>query len=142
VSGAPEFTSTIAGASSSARVQNVTLTNVKLTARGGHPASDATIVPPENNTKHAPKIYGTRPAYGWWLRHVSGVRFVGCAVDFDRGDGRPAFISDDTSAVALDGVTLERGGGSPYDIGFRRSTGFTVTDTRTTTGATPRIRTS
>jgi polygalacturonase len=142
VSGAPEFSPTIAGASSAAKVENVTLTNVNLTVRGGHPASDATIVPPENNTKHAPKIYGTRPAYGWWLRHVTGITFTGCSVRFDRDDGRPAFLTDDGAAVRLDGVTLQRGGASPYDIGFHRVTGSTVSNTKTTTGAAPRIRTT
>jgi polygalacturonase len=140
VSGAPAFTSTIAGASANAKVEHVTLTNVSLTVPGGHPASDATIVPPENNAKHAPKIYGTRPSYGWWLRHVTGVTFTGCTVRFDSNDGRPAFLTDDASAVRLDGVTLQRGTGSPYDIGFSNVTGYTVTNTQTTTGAAPRIR--
>lgn len=142
VGGAPEFSSTIAGASASHPVENVTLTNVNLTVAGGHPASDATITPPENNTKHAPKIYGTRPAYGWWLRHVTGVTFTGCTVRFDRNDGRPAFLADDGSAVRLDGVTLQRGSGSPYDIGFHSVRGASVTNTKTTAGADPRIRTS
>jgi polygalacturonase len=139
VSGAPEFSSTIAGASSAAKVANVTLTNVHLTARGGHPASDANITPPENNSKHAPKIYGTRPAYGWWLRHVTGITFTDCTVDFDRNDGRPAYRADDGAAVSISGGTLERGTGSPYDIGFTGVKGFAVTGTKTTTGAAPRI---
>src|SRR5205814_10159377 len=134
-----EFTPTIAGASPANRVQNVTLTNVQLTVHGGHPASDATIVPPENNTKHAPAIYGTRPSYGWWLRHVSGITFANCSVRFDSNDGRPAFSTTDGSAVTLNGVSLARGGGSPYDIGFDHVTGFGVTNTKTTTGAAPRI---
>ena len=137
-----EFTPTIAGASPANRVQNVTLTNVQLTVHGGHPASDATIVPPENNTKHAPAIYGTRPSYGWWLRHVTGVRFTNCSVRFDSDDGRPAFITTDGSAVTLDTVTLARGAGSAYDIGFDHVSGFAVTNTKTTTGAAPRIRAS
>ncbi|OLB75873.1 MAG: hypothetical protein AUI14_20155 [Actinobacteria bacterium 13_2_20CM_2_71_6] len=140
VSGAPEFSSTIAGASSSAKVENVTLTNVKLTVHGGHPASDANVVPPENNAKHAPKIYGTRPAYGWWLRHVSGISFVGCSVTFDRDDGRPAFLTDDGVNVSLDGATMARGAASPYDVGFSHVTGYAVTNSATTTGAAPRIR--
>jgi polygalacturonase len=140
VSGAPEFTSTIAGAAPGAKVENVALTNVNLTVRGGHPASDATIVPPENNAKHAPKIYGTRPAYGWWLRHVSGITFTSCSVRFDRTDGRPAFLTDDGSSVRLDGVTLQRGSASAYDIGFNAVAGYSVSNTVTTTGAAPRIR--
>ena len=55
-------------------------------------------------------------------------------------DGRPAFRTDDASAVRLDGVTLQRGSASPYDVGFTHVIGFAVTNTTTTTGAAPRIR--
>jgi len=140
VSSSTEFSPTIAGASASAKVRDVRLTNVKLTVKGAHPASDAGIVPPENNAKHAPKIYGTRPAYGWWLRHVSGISFVGCTVTFERADGRPAFITDDGSAVSLDGVTFQRGASSRYDLGFSHVNGYSVTNTKSTTGMAPRIR--
>jgi hypothetical protein len=37
---------------------------------------------------------------------------------------------------------VQRGGASPYDIGFHRVTGSTVSNTKTTTGAAPRIRTT
>ena len=140
VSGAPEFSSTIAGASASAKVENVTLTNVNLTVPGGHPASDATISPPEDNAKHAPKIYGTRPAYGWWLRHVTGITFVGCTVRFDKNDNRPAFRTDDATAVSLDTVTAQRGTGSPYDVGFGHVTGYSVTNSQNTAGSALRIQ--
>jgi polygalacturonase len=139
VSSSTEFSPTIAGASSSAKVENVRLTNVKLTVKGGHPASDAGIVPPENNTKHAPSIYGTRPAYGWWLRHVTGISFEGCDVRFEKSDGRPAFIADDASSVSLSGVTFDRGTGSRYDLGFSHVDGYSVTGTESTAGQAPRI---
>ena len=140
VSSSTEFSPTIAGASPTHKVSNVRLTNVKLTVKGGHPASDATIVPPENNTKHAPSVYGTRPAYGWWLRHVDGISFVGCTVTFDHNDGRPAWLTTDGSNVTISGGTLARGTGSAYDIGFDHVSGYAVTTTKTTTGAAPRIR--
>jgi polygalacturonase len=139
ISSSTEFSPTIAGASSSARVENVRLTNVRLTVKGGHPASDTDIVPPENNTKHAPSIYATRPAYGWWLRHVTGISFVGCDVRFEKSDGRPAFITDDASNVSLDAVTFARGPDSRYDLGFNRVNGYSVTGTESTTGLAPRI---
>ena len=46
----------------------------------------------------------------------------------------------DGSGVHIDGSTLQRGSGSPYDIGFQGSSGTSVTNTHTTTGAAPRIR--
>ena len=139
VSGAPEFSSTISGGAGR-RVEKVTLTNVKLTVPGGHPASDANIVPPENNTEHAPRILGTRPAYGFWLRHVSGVSFVDCQVRFDSNDGRPAFITDDASGVTLDGVTAQRGSSSAYDVEFSGTAGYRLTDSQNTTGGALRVK--
>jgi polygalacturonase len=140
VSSTTEFSPTIAGADSAHKVTNVKLTNVNLTVKGGHPASDANISPPENNTKHAPSIYGTRPAYGWWLRHASGISFTNCSVGFDKNDGRPAWLATDASNVTISGGRLERGTGSPYDIGFDHVAGFSVTGTTTTTGAAPRVK--
>jgi len=140
VSSTTEFSPTIVGSDPAHKVTNVKLTNVKLTVKGGHPASDANIVPPENNTKHAPSIYGTRPAYGWWLRHVSGISFVNCSVDFEKDDGRPAWLTTDGVNVTLGGGTLERGSGSPYDIGFDHVNGYQATGVTTTTGAPPRVK--
>ncbi len=133
-----EYTSTISGTTSN-DVENVTFTDVNLTVPGGHPASDATIVPPEQNTDYTPKAYGVRPSYGFWIRHASGIKFVGCTVQFDTNDDRPAFITDDASTITLDPVTVERGSASPYDVGFSGVAGYRATGT-TTTGAALRIR--
>ena len=51
---------------------------------------------------------------------------------FDRDDGRPAFLTDDGSSVALSGVTLARGSKSAYDIGFTKVAGYSVGNTVTT----------
>ncbi len=140
VAGDDEYSSTLTGAPGGPRVENVTFTGVKLTVPGGHPASDANRNPPEKPTTFPPRDYGPRPAYGFWMRHVQGIRFVDCTVQFDRNDGRPAFLADDGAAVSLSGVTVERGSGSPYDVGFRRITGYAVTGGGTTGGAALRVR--
>jgi polygalacturonase len=134
------FTSTITGLSGHP-VTGVTISNVNLTVPGGDPASDATINPPEKPTTYAPRDYGTRPAYGWWLRHVGNIQFQNDQVGFSSNDGRPAFLTTDGSAVTLDNVTVQRGSGSPYDVGFFSSSGSMVTGGGTTTGATLRVKT-
>jgi glycosyl hydrolase family 28 len=135
-----EFTSTIAGRPGHP-VSNVTVTGVDLTVPGGHPASDASIVPPDNNL-HAPSSFGTRPSYGWWLRNVSGITFRQSTVRFDRDDGRPAFQSNRGQSVTLDTIVAERGTASPYDVGFTAVTGAQVTACTTTTGAPCRVHTA
>jgi Glycosyl hydrolases family 28 len=136
--GDPDFTSAIMG-KSGIPIENVTLTNVRLTVPGGHPSSDSSIVPPEND-RHQPRFLGTRPSYGWWLRHVSGITFRDCEVSFDSNDGRPAFIADDGASITLDGFKAERGSSSPYDAGFTSVNGYLIVNSSTTSGAALRIR--
>lgn len=135
------YTSTITGMPGHP-VTGVTVENVDLTVPGGDPAADATIVPPTEYGSYVPKDLGTRPSYGWWLRDVSGISFKSDAVRFDTNDGRPAFVSDTGSDVSLDDVTVQRGSGSPYDVGFISSTGSSVTDSKTTSGADLDVHTS
>lgn len=133
------YTSTITGLPGHP-VTGVTISNVKLTVPGGDPASDATINPGEHPTTYAPKDYGTRPAYGWWLRHVSNIQFQDDQVGFSSNDGRPAFLTTDGPGVSLSNVVVQRGSGSPYDVGFFSSSGAKATGA-TTTGAALRIKT-
>ena len=135
------YTSTITGMPGHP-VSDVTVENVDLTVPGGDPASDATIVPPTEYGSYVPKDLGTRPSYGWWLRNVSGISFTSDTVGFDANDGRPAFVSDTGSKVSLDDVTVQRGSGSPYDVGFISSTGSSVTGSKTTTGSDLRVHSS
>jgi polygalacturonase len=117
-----EFTNTMSGRVG-VPIQNVTLTNVNLTVPGGHPASDVNINPPETNDWQ-PSGQGTKPSYGWWMRHVSGISFQNCSVHFDTNDGRPAVIAVDGQNVSFNGFNYDRGSASPYDFGFNGVNGF------------------
>jgi len=89
-------------------IENIHFKNVSITARGGHPVSDAEIKPAENN-EYFPRNLGTMPAYGWYLRHVNGVSFVDCKFNFEKSDGRPAFVIDDVSNLTIDKTLLPVG---------------------------------
>jgi len=117
-----EFTNTMSGRIG-VPIENVSITNVNLTVPGGHPASDATINPPETNNWQ-PAGQGTKPSYGWWLRHVRGITFTNSQVHFDTNDNRPAFIAVDGQNITVDGFNYDRGSGSPYDFGFNGVNGF------------------
>jgi len=139
VAGAPEFSSTLAGLPG-APIEDVRIDAVRLTVPGGHPASDAGKVPPEFPTTYPPRDYGTRPAYGWWLRHVRGITFgPGTEIGFAANDDRPAFLADDSEGVRLHRVRADRGAGSPFDVVFTRSTGWSVSKSTDTTGAPLRV---
>ncbi|MEV4312253.1 glycosyl hydrolase family 28 protein [Actinocrispum sp. NPDC049592] len=139
VAGDDEYSSTIAGRTDSP-IENVTLDTVTMTFPGGHPASDADRNPPESPDAYPPRTFGVRPSYAFWIRHAKGVKFVNSTVQFDKSDGRPAFLANDTTGVSLDGVKMERSTGS-WDVTFQKSTGQAVTGSTTLPSGTPRVRT-
>ena len=72
------------------------------------------------------------------MRHTKNIQFVDSEVRFDKSDGRPAFLADDTTATTLDGVRVERSAG-PYDATFPRNSGQSVTNSTSTSGQALRI---
>jgi hypothetical protein len=138
VQGDPEYASTLVGEPGTP-IDDVTFTNVRLTVPGGHPASEAALVPPENPVFYRPREWGKRPAYGFWLRHVRDVTFTNTQVEFARSDGRPAFLVDDGARVAVLDSRLERSTG-PADVVVNRTAGYGLRGTTTTAGAAPRVR--
>ncbi len=141
VAGDDEYSPTLAGAVG-APIENIRMTSVKLTLPGGHPASDANRTPPEDNGAYPPRVYGVRPAFGFWMRHVKGIALVDSEFRFERNDGRPGFIVDDGAAVAISGVKVQRGTGSSYDVGLKSVRGYAIENSSTTTGAALRVNAS
>ena len=138
VQGADEYASSFIG-SPGALISHVSLTNVKLTVPGGHKVSDANLVPVESLTLYRPREWGTRPAYGFWLRHVSGITFTNVDVQFVKNDGRPAFAVDGGRDVRWVDSKVERSTG-PADLRVTRTTGYSLVRTTTTAGQPLRVR--
>lgn len=132
------FSPTIWGADGSHRVSDVTFTGVHLNVPGGN-GTMGTGVPSNDASDYNPKSIGTRPAYGWYLHHASGIHFTGSSVEFGKDDGRPASIVNDSSDVTFDHFTAEKGAKSPFDLGFQSVTGYCVKDSATTSGSALRV---
>ncbi len=89
-------------------IEGIEFKNVSITAKGGHPVTDADIEPAENNERF-PRHIGAIPAYGWYLRHVKDVSFTDCEFLVEKSDGRPAFVIDDAENVVLKNTYLPIG---------------------------------
>jgi hypothetical protein len=123
-------------------VSAITFTNVHLTLPGGHAAMDPNAVPTDNGD-YNPNSLGTRPAYGFYMHNVAGIRFVDSSVATTAPDARPAFITNDGSSVTFDHVTADGGAaaGSPFDAGFQDVSGYCLRSTRLSTGGPLRLST-
>jgi hypothetical protein len=83
-------------------VSEISLKNVRLTARGGGGADLATQSVPELE-KTYPDAYMFRdlPAYGLYCRHADGLTLDRVTLGADQPDARPAVVLDDVSQARL-----------------------------------------
>ena len=89
--------------------ENILLENVSILYKGGGTPEDAAAVPPYP-TNYNPRKLGTRPAYGFFVRHVRGLTFRKVRVGFEAPDHRPAFATIDVTGLAYEGVQAQRPG--------------------------------
>ena len=52
-------------------------------------------------------MFGTLPAYGFFIRHVKGIELSGVTVSYLKEDERPAFVLNDVDSVDFVNVTSQ-----------------------------------
>ncbi len=123
----PQYASMIAGIPGH-DVTGVKLSNIRVFARGGGTKSRAWAAtrPAERVDAYPdPRMFGPTPAYGFYVRHASGVEFDDVALHLAHEDLRPAFVLDDATGVTLADVTAEQSQGvSP--LAAHASAGVTI----------------
>jgi polygalacturonase len=89
-------------------VENVHISNVQIVQRGGGTAKDAALQPPEKPANYPePAMFGTMPAYGFYIRHARGVELDNVQATTEREDMRPAFVLDDVIGVNFQNVKFQ-----------------------------------
>jgi polygalacturonase len=136
--GSGSFSPTIWGEAGSNQISDVHFTNVKLTVPGGN-GTMSTGVPSNDPNNYNPNSIGTRPAYGWYVHNAHDITWSGSSVEFNTGDGRPAVIANTGANLSFDGLTAERTGTGPYDVGFQSVSGYCVKNSQNTSGGALRV---
>jgi polygalacturonase len=78
-------------------VEDITLSDISLTMKGGVAAATAAPVPEaEGAYPHAP-MFGPLPAYGLYVRHVRGLSMRNVRLAVEAADARPASILEDVT---------------------------------------------
>jgi hypothetical protein len=90
------------------RIENVSLSDIYISYAGNGTRAQAQREIPEE-LKTYPKIgmFGDLPSYGFYVRHVAGIRLSNIRFDFISPDLRPALFFDDVSDVSVSGCLLE-----------------------------------
>ena len=79
-------------------IEGVRVSNVQIFLQGGGTKEQAEIEPPEKEKDYPePTMFGTLPAYGFFIRHVKGIEFSNVHISYMKEDLRPAFVLDDVN---------------------------------------------
>lgn len=130
----PRYPSTIAGIPGHP-VEDIRISNVRHHMVGGLSPSDAVADPPELETAYPePSMFGTLPAYGFFIRHAAGVDLDNVEIRYERADSRPAVVLRDVADADFHHDRADKTAGVPTFVldgvdGFRVTTSRPVADT-------------
>ncbi len=114
-------------------VEDVTLENIRIQFKGGGTADLINREVPENEEGYPEyKMFGTLPAYGFYVRHADDIHFENVELEYEKTDQRPAFVFDDVQNLGLthiDGMVEEQ---APAFIVMKGVTDAMVTNCRPT----------
>jgi len=100
-------------------IENVTLSNLNLGFDGGGKKEDASRDIPEKSASYPEStMFGTLPAYGFFCRHVKGLKFHNITLQTAEPDLRHAMVFDDVTDAVIEGLDAPSAAGavSPYKV--------------------------
>jgi polygalacturonase len=117
-------------------IEDVKLSNIRHHLAGGLTPGDAVPDPPELETAYPePSMFGTLPAYGFFVRHARGINLDNVDVRFGAPDTRPAFVLRDVADADVHHCRADQVAGTPTFVldgvdDFRVSDGRPVAEAR------------
>jgi polygalacturonase len=86
-----------------AAIENVTLSNIRLSFEGGGTKADAARAIPEMPTDYPEyRMFGKLSAYGFYCRHVKGLKLLNVQLQLAKPDQRHAVVLEDVEDALVD----------------------------------------
>jgi len=90
-------------------IEDLRLNNIRVYSKGGGTKEQAALQPPEKeDTYPEPSMFGEIPAYGFFIRHVNGLRMDNVEVSYLNDDLRSAFWLHDVKGAEFFRVRAQR----------------------------------
>lgn len=110
-------------------ISNVVFSDVNLKVKGGHSTADAEATPPEIGVgRYNVGDLKIQPAYGYWFRHVDGLKIDDCSIDAEKKDGRYAVYFDDVRNACVSNLDVAPNANKREPVGVVRSQNIDFTD--------------
>jgi len=95
-------------------IEDILLDNIKIYYKGGGTKEQAEIIPAESETEYPePDRFGIMPAYGFFIRHVNGIKMNNIYVSYLNDDKRPPFILNDVKKAEFNFIDAQHAIGVP-----------------------------
>ena len=95
-------------------IEDLTLSNIRIYYKGGGTLAQSTReVPALIKDYPEPDMFGTTPAYGFFIRNVKNLKMDNVEVSFMDEDLRPAFILDNVDGAYFQYVSAQKADGRP-----------------------------
>jgi len=86
-----------------AKIENLTMSNIRLSFAGGGTLEQASRTVPEEAEKYPEySMFGRLPAYGLYCRHVSGLKLANVDLQLAGDDQRHAVVFEDATEAVID----------------------------------------
>lgn len=96
-----------------AKIENVTLSNIRLSFAGGGKVEEASRTVAEEPDKYPEyAMFGRLPAYGLYARHIRGLKLVNVQLQLAGEDKRHAVVFEDVRDAAIDSLDTPYSGGA------------------------------
>ncbi|MBU4459252.1 MAG: glycoside hydrolase, partial [Verrucomicrobia bacterium] len=108
-------------------LENVSLANIQFRFEGGgaRALTEKSVAELPRNYPEG-RMFGELPAYGFYCRHVKGLRFSGIRLQTDAPDLRHAMVFDDAEGVVVDGLDADFATGAAALLRFVQTRGAVV----------------
>lgn len=95
-------------------IEDVKFSNIFMQFQGGGTREDATLVLAEKENNYPePTMFGTTPAYGFFIRHVKGLEMNHVELRCLAEDFRPSFVLDDVRDADFMRIKAQQAAGVP-----------------------------
>ena len=102
-----------------AKIENVTLSNLRLSFEGGGTKADAGRVVPEKPDAYPEfSMFGKLPAYGLYCRHVQGLTMSNVQLHSAKPDQRHVLVCEDVGDAFVDALNADFSQGSAAMLRF------------------------
>ncbi|MGA2438815.1 MAG: cell division protein FtsA [Acidobacteriaceae bacterium] len=92
---------------------------------GGVPPREPYSTPEREKEYPEPSMFGMLPAYGFFIRHATGIELNNVEVGYMKEDRRPAFVLDTVKGIDMAHVKMQKASGVPAIV-LRNAEDFSV----------------